>query len=149
MSYEYQQSIGGVWRDASNGKTRDVLNPATEEVIRTVPFGNGDDCRLAINAAASALPSWSKKTAYERGACLKRAAELMREHNGDLARTTVLECGKPLLQAKGEWSVAADLFEWFAEEGKRAYGRLVPSRNSAKRQLVVKQPVGVVGLITA
>ena len=149
MSYEYQQSIGGVWHDASNGKTWDVLNPATEEVIRTVPFGNGDDCRLAIDAAAAAFPSWSKKTAYERGACLKRAAELMRERNGDLARTTVLECGKPLLQAKGEWGVAADLFEWFAEEGKRAYGRLVPSRNSAKRQLVIKQPLGVVGLITA
>jgi acyl-CoA reductase-like NAD-dependent aldehyde dehydrogenase len=149
MSYKYQQSIGGLWQDASNGKTWDVLNPATEEVISTVPFGNGDDCRLAINAAAAALPLWSQKTAYERAACLTRAAGLMRERNNDLARTTVLECGKPLLQAKGEWSVAADLFEWFAEEGKRAYGRWVPSRNAAKRQLVIKQPVGVVGLITA
>ena len=61
MSYEYRQSIGGVWHDASNGKTWDVLNPATEEVIRTVPFGKGDDCRLAIDAAAGAFPSWSKK----------------------------------------------------------------------------------------
>jgi acyl-CoA reductase-like NAD-dependent aldehyde dehydrogenase len=80
---------------------------------------------------------------------LKRAAELMRERNADLAHTTVLECGKPLPQAKAEWGVAADLFEWFAEEAKRAYGRLVPSRNAAKRQLVIKQPVGVVGMITA
>ncbi len=75
-----------------------------------------------------------------------------RPHAGaraDLARTTVQESGKPLLQAKGEWGVAADLFEWFAEEAKRAYGRLIPSRNAAKRQLVIKQPVGAVGLITA
>jgi acyl-CoA reductase-like NAD-dependent aldehyde dehydrogenase len=149
MTYKYQQSIGGVWRDASNGKTWDVLNPATEEVVRTVPFGNGDDCRLAIEAAAAAFPSWSRKTAYERAACLKRAADLMRDCAAELARTTVLESGKPLMQAKGEWGVAADLFEWFAEEGKRAYGRWVPSRNAAKRQLVIKQPLGVVGLITA
>ena len=149
MTYKYQQVIGGVWRDASNGKTWDVLNPATEEIVRTVPFGNGDDCKRAIEAAAAAFPFWSRKTAYERAACLKKAADLMRERSADLARTTVLESGKPLMQAKGEWGVAADLFEWFAEEGKRAYGRWVPSRNAAKRQLVIKQPLGVVGLITA
>jgi acyl-CoA reductase-like NAD-dependent aldehyde dehydrogenase len=126
-----------------------VLNPATEEVVRSVPFGNAEDCRMAIGAAAAAFPNWSQKTPYERAAHLKRAAELMRERNADLAHTTVLECGKPLPQAKAEWGVAADLFEWFAEEAKRAYGRLVPSRNAAKRQLVIKQPVGVVGMITA
>jgi len=147
--YNYQQSIGGKWREASTGGTWDVVNPATEEVIRTVPFGNEEDCRLAIDAADAAFREWSRKTAYERAAHLKRAAQLMRERNADLARTTVLESGKPLLQAKGEWGVAADLFEWFAEEAKRAYGRWVPSRSPAKRQLVIKQPVGVVGLITA
>lgn len=145
----YQQCIGGEGRAASNGGTWDVVNPATEEVIRAVPFGDAEDCRLAIEAAYAAFPRWSQKTAYERAVCLKLAAELMRERNDNLARVTVLECGKPLVQAKGEWGVAADLFEWFAEEGKRAYGRSVPSRNSAKRQLVIKQPIGVVGLITA
>ena len=149
MSYFYQQSIGGKWQDASNRGTWDVVNPATEEVIRTVPFGNAEDCRRAIDAADAAFPRWSQKTAYERAGYLKRAADLMRERNADLARTSVQECGKPLAQAKAEWGVAADLFEWFAEEGKRAYGRWVPSRNAAKRQLVIKQPVGVVGLITA
>jgi succinate-semialdehyde dehydrogenase len=149
MNYHYQQLIGGVWRDASNGGTWDVLNPATEEVVRGVPFGNAEDCRLAIEAAASAFPAWSGKTAYERAAVLKKAAELIRERAADLAHTTVLECGKPLPQAKGEWGVAADLFEWFAEEAKRAYGRWVPSRSASKRQLVIRQPVGVVGLITA
>src|ERR1700733_14394952 len=146
---KYQQLIGGVWHDASNGGTWDVLNPATEEVVRTVPFGNGTDCALAIEAAAKALPAWSGKTAYERAAPLKRAVDLIRERASDLARTTVMESGKPMVQAKGEWGVVADLFEWFAEEGKRAYGRWVPSRNAARRQVVIRQPVGVVGLITA
>ena len=149
MSYRYQQLIGGVWHDASNGGTWDVLNPATEEVVRTVPFGNGADCALAIEAAAKALPVWSGKTAYERAAPLKKTAELIRERAAELARTTVMESGKPMVQAKGEWGVVADLFEWFAEEGKRAYGRWVPSRNAARRQLIIHQPVGVVGLITA
>jgi acyl-CoA reductase-like NAD-dependent aldehyde dehydrogenase len=149
MSYQYRQWIGGEWCEAKNGGTWDVLNPATEEVVRTVPFGDAQDCRAAIEAAARALPSWSQKTAYDRAALLKKGADLIRERSAELARTTVMESGKPLAQAKGEWGVAADLFEWFAEEAKRAYGRWVPSRNAAKRQLVVKQPVGVVGLITA
>ncbi len=149
MNYQYRQLIGGAWQDASNGGTWDVLNPATEEVVRTVPFGDAHDCALAIEAATKAFPAWSAKTAYERAAPLKKAADLMRERAADLARTTVMECGKPLPQAKGEWGVAADLFEWFAEEGKRAYGRWVPPRSNARRQLVIRQPVGVVGLITA
>src|SRR5271154_2989408 len=149
MNYHYQQLIGGVWHGASNGGTWDVLNPATEEVVRTVPFGDGADCALAIEAAAKALPAWSGKTAYERAAPLKKAAEMIRGRAADLARTTVMEAGKPMVQATGEWGVAADLFEWFAEEAKRSYGRWVPSRSAAKRQLVIHQPVGVVGLITA
>ena len=149
MKYQYQQLIGGAWQNASNGGTWDVLNPATEEVVRSVPFGNAKDCEAAIDAAAKALAAWSGKTAYERAALLKKAADLIRERASELARTTVMEAGKPMVQAKGEWGVAADLFEWFAEEAKRAYGRWVPSRSAAKRQLVIHQPVGVVGLITA
>jgi succinate-semialdehyde dehydrogenase len=149
MKYQYQQLIGGAWQNASNGGTWDVLNPATEEVVRSVPFGNAKDCEAAIDTAAKALAAWSGKTAYERAALLKKAADLIRERASELARTTVMEAGKPMVQAKGEWGVAADLFEWFAEEAKRAYGRWVPSRSAAKRQLVIHQPVGVVGLITA
>lgn len=145
----FKQLIGGEWREASNGGTWDVVNPATEEVVERVPYGTGADAHAAIDAAAAAFRAWSATPAWDRGAILKRAAELMRARSGDLARTTVLECGKPLAQAKAEWNVAADLFEWFAEEGKRAYGRIVPSRLATKRQLVLKQPVGVVGLITA
>lgn len=149
MIYQYRQLIGGKWRDALNGGVWDVLNPATEEVVRTVPFGDREDCALAIEAAAKAFPAWSGKTAYERASMLKKAADIIRARMGDLARTTVLECGKPMVQAKGEWGVAADLFEWFGEEARRAYGRWVPPRTASKRQLVIRQPIGVVGVITA
>ena len=149
MTYTYKQYIAGEWRDASNGATWDVQNPATEEIVRTVPFGTAADCEAAIEAAAAARHAWARRTAYDRGAILGTAADLMRARAGDLARTTVLESGKPLVQAKAEWSVSADLFEWFAEEGKRAYGRVVPARVASKRLLVLKQPIGVVGIITA
>ena len=149
MAYTYKQFIGGEWRDASNGAVWDVLNPATEDVVRTVPYGTGADCHVAIDAAAAAFEPWARRTAYDRGAILKQAAEMMRSRADALATTTVLESGKPLAQARGEWIVAADLFEWFAEEGKRAYGRIVPSRVATRRSFVLKQPIGVVGVITA
>ena len=149
MSYIYKQYIDGDWVDAGSGGTWKVINPATEDVVREVPFGDGSDCKAAIDAAARAFPSWSRRTAYERASILRKAADLMRDRAGDLARTTVQECGKPMSQAKGEWVVAADLFEWFSEECKRAYGRTIPSRRPGKRLLVLKQPIGVVGIITA
>jgi succinate-semialdehyde dehydrogenase len=144
-----KQLINGEWRDATNGGTWDVMNPATETVVATVPYGTAEDCALAIAAAHRAFADWSRKTPYERGAVLEKAAALIRADVDALAHTTTLEAGKPLPQAKGEWLAAADLFDWFAEEGKRAYGRIVPSRMPQKRMLVLKQPLGVVGLITA
>jgi len=149
MAYTYLQRIGGGWISAANSRTKQVLNPATEETLREVPFGDGTDCKLAIEAASAAFPVWSKRTPYERASVLKRASDLIRERLADLGRTTTLESGKPLPQAKGEWGAAADLFEWFAEEGKRAYGRVIPSKNPARRLIVVRQPLGVVGIITA
>src|SRR2546429_3345 len=107
----YKQLIGGEWCDASSGRTKSVLNPATEELVREVPYGAAADCQAAIEAAARAFSSWSRSTPYERGAILKRAADLMRVRVDDLARTTVLESGKPVVQARGEWMVSADLFE--------------------------------------
>jgi succinate-semialdehyde dehydrogenase / glutarate-semialdehyde dehydrogenase len=149
VAYMYKQYIDGEWVDASNGATWDVINPATEEKVRAVPYGNGADAARAIQAAARAFPAWRASTAYERAVVLKRASDLMRARLDDLARTSVQECGKPFAQAKGEWSVVADLFEWFAEEGKRAYGRTIPSRVGSKRLTVLKQPMGVAGVITA
>ena len=149
MSYIYKQYIDGDWVDAGSGGTWKVINPATEDVVREVPFGDGGDCKAAIDAAARAFPGWSSRTAYERAGILRKAADVMRERAGALAKTTVEECGKPMAQAKGEWVIAADLFEWFSEECKRAYGRTIPSRRPGKRLLVLKQPIGVVGIITA
>jgi acyl-CoA reductase-like NAD-dependent aldehyde dehydrogenase len=145
----FKQFIGGQWVDASNGGTWDVLNPATEEVVRTVPFGSAADCERAIDAAQRAFDGWRYATAYERAAVLEKAAALIRAGADTLAQTTVLESGKPLVQARGEWASTADMLQWFAEEGKRAYGRVIPSRSATKRMHVLRQPVGVVGLITA
>ena len=148
-TFPTKQFIGGAWVDASNTKTWDVLNPATEEPVCTVPFGDGADCNAAIEAAADAFGPWAARSAHDRGAILKHAADAMRVRSAELGRLTVAESGKPLAEAIGEWKVVADLFEWFAEEGKRAYGRTIPSRSPHKRMQVLKQPIGVVGVITA
>ena len=148
-TYTYRQYIDGAWVDASNGATWDVINPATEDVVRTVPYGNADDARAALAAAARAFPAWRATPAYDRAALLKRAADIMRGRLEDLARTSVQECGKPLAQAKAEWGAVADLFEWYGEEGKRVYGRTIPARTGSRRHLVLKQPMGVAGVITA
>lgn len=146
---KYQMLIDGQWVDARQGGTWDVRNPATEDIITTVPFGDVDDAQAAIEAASKALPVWASMTTYERAAILLRAANLIRERLDELAPIMTRECGKPLTEARGEWGAAADLFEWFAEEGKRAYGRVIPARKANKRLLVLHEPVGVVATITA
>lgn len=145
----YKQLIDGAFADAVSGETWDVIDPATEEPIERVPFGNGEDCRAAIEAGARAFPAWSARTPYDRGAILRAAADLMRARAPELGRVTTRESGKPLAEAVGEWKVAADLFDWYSEEGKRAYGRTIPSRVPARRHMVIRQPMGVVGVITA
>jgi acyl-CoA reductase-like NAD-dependent aldehyde dehydrogenase len=149
MEAPYLQLIGGEWREAIGGGTRDVVDPATEEVVAVVPFGDRADAEAAIDAAHAALPSWAESTPYARAKVLKKAAEAMRARAKELGPVTSRECGKPLAQAKGEWYVAADFFEWYAEEAKRCYGRVVPSARPGKRQVVIQQPIGVVGVITA
>ena len=124
----YKQYIGGAWVDASNGGTWDVVESGDRGGRATVPFGGAADCDRAIDAARARLRRLARATAYERGAILEQAAALIRARADALARITVRESGKPLAEARGEWAVAADLFEWFAEEGKRAYGYTIPSR---------------------
>jgi acyl-CoA reductase-like NAD-dependent aldehyde dehydrogenase len=143
------QLIDGAWVDAIDGGRRDVIDPATEAAIANVPYGHAADANAAIDAAQRAFPAWRARTAYERGAILMRAAALMRERANQLAEITVREAGKPLAEATREWLVAGDLFEWFAEEGKRVSGYTMPSRIASKRVLVLKEPIGVVGVITA
>lgn len=149
MGVPNQLYIDGAWIDAASGQIREIRNPATEDMIAEVAYGDARDCEMAISAAERAFPVWSRRTPYERAAFLKQAADRMRAELEDLARTTVEESGKPLQEARGEWRVAADLFEWFAEEAKRAYGRTIPSRVPGKRMQTIRQPIGVVGVITA
>lgn len=149
MTPHFQQLIDGAWTDAMDGGRWEVMNPATEETIRSVPFGAGADCHAAIEAAARAFPAWASRTPYDRGVILARTALLLRDRADQIGRVTVMESGKPYPQGKGECLVAADLFDWFAEEGKRAYGRTIPSRAPGKRMTVLRQPLGVVGVITA
>jgi succinate-semialdehyde dehydrogenase/glutarate-semialdehyde dehydrogenase len=142
-----QLYINGAWVDSASGKKLAVENPATEETLAEVSAGGREDCRRAVSAAGEAFKSWSKLTAYDRAKVLKKTADLMRERADNLARTMTMEQGKPLAEAKGEVLHSADTFEWFAEEGKRAYGQVIPQSNNAKRHLTIKHPVGVVGAI--
>lgn len=146
---QYRMLIDGAWSDAHGGASREVINPATEEPVAVVPFGGADEAEAAIDAAHRAQPAWAAATAYERGAVLLRVADLIRERVDDLAPISTRECGKPLAESRGEWLAAAAVFEWFSEEGKRAYGRVVPARAPGKRLMVIPSPVGVVGTITA
>jgi succinate-semialdehyde dehydrogenase/glutarate-semialdehyde dehydrogenase len=139
--------VDGKWAPAASGKTLGVDNPATEEIIADVAFGTRDDCKKAIDAAAKAMPAWMKLTAYDRAKVLKKTADLMRERADNLARTLTMEQGKPVPEAKAEVLHSADTFEWFAEEGKRAYGQIIPNSVAGKRHLTIKHPVGVVGAI--
>ncbi len=149
MSIQYKQYIGGEWVDASNGGTWTVTDPASEEKVMTVPFGNATDARRALEAAQAAQPEWAARTAYERAAVLLKAAAILRERCDEYAPIMVHESGKPLYEARGEWLSSANLLEWFAEEGKRVYGRTIPARVKDKRLMVIYMPVGVVVTITA
>jgi len=140
--------IGGKWLDAASGATHAVVNPATGERIGTVPDMGSADTRSAIEAASRAFPPWAALTARERAAILRRWYELLMAHQEDLATLMTAEQGKPLAEAKGEIAYGAAFIEWFAEEGKRLYGDIIPAHQADRRLLVLRQPVGVVAAIT-
>src|SRR4051794_30609946 len=140
--------INGQWTSARDGKTLAVINPADESTVAEVAYGDREDAERAIDAAARAFPGWRSASAYDRAKVLKKTAELMRERSEAIARALTREQGKPLAEARAEVLHAADTFEWFAEEAKRAYGRVIPPTNVAKRYYPIKHPVGVVATIT-
>lgn len=146
--FRQQAFINGEWLDADSGQTINVTNPATGEVIGTVPKMGTAETRRAIEAADKALPAWRALTAKERSAKLRRWFELMIENQDDLARLMTTEQGKPLAEAKGEIAYAASFIEWFAEEAKRVYGDTIPGHQPDKRLIVIKQPIGVTAAIT-
>jgi succinate-semialdehyde dehydrogenase/glutarate-semialdehyde dehydrogenase len=143
-----QGFIDGGWRAAAGGAVAVIRDPADGSVVGEVPVMGAAETRQAIEAAARALPAWAKRTAKDRGAVLRRFAELMIANTDDLAVIMVREQGKPLAEAKGEIAYAASFLEWFAEEGKRVYGELIPTFRADARLMVMRQPVGVAAAIT-
>ena len=143
-----QGFIDGGWRAAAGGAIAVIRDPADGSIVGEVPVMGAAETRQAIEAAARALPAWAKRTAKDRGAVLRRFAELMIANTDDLAVIMVREQGKPLAEAKGEIAYAASFLEWFAEEGKRVYGELIPTFRADARLMVMRQPVGVAAAIT-
>src|ERR1700722_876879 len=140
--------IDGSWIPADGGGTLAVHNPATAEKLGVIPNMGAGETKRAIEAAAAALPAWAARTAKDRAAALRRWFDLMLAHQDDLATLMTAEQGKPLAESKGEIAYGASFIEWFAEEGKRLYGDLIPGHAPDKRILVMRQPVGVVVAIT-
>ncbi|MDP6873635.1 MAG: NAD-dependent succinate-semialdehyde dehydrogenase [Alphaproteobacteria bacterium] len=140
--------INGNWANAAADAEFEVLNPATGAVIQSLPDGGAEAARAAIEAAAEAFKTWRNTTPYQRAEFLMRAYALMLERQEDLAKVMTAEQGKPLRAAMTEVKYASDFLQWFAEEGKRVYGEIIPSARADQRFHVLHQPVGVVAAIT-
>lgn len=140
--------VGGEWVESEGGKRFDVTNPATGEVVGSVPNGTEADVRSAIDAAAAALDEWKALPAIARARIIRKSADIMRERKDEIGAVMTAEQGKPLAEAVGEVDYAASFMEWFGGEAERVYGQVVPPLNPANRVLVLRQPVGVVAAIT-
>jgi succinate-semialdehyde dehydrogenase / glutarate-semialdehyde dehydrogenase len=139
-----QLFINGFWKESSSGATLPVLNPATGEVISTVAHAESPDLELALNAAYRGFLTWRKVSAFERSKIMRRAADLVRSRVDTIARILTTQQGKPLAEARLEVLYGADIIDWFAEESRRTYGRVIPPRAEGVYQLVIKEPVGPV-----
>ncbi len=143
-----QAYVAGEWIDADAANTFDVVDPADGSVVGAVADLGVEETRRAIEAGHVAQKSWAARTAKERGAVLRRWHDLLLEHKEDLARIMTMEMGKPINESRGEVVYAANFIDWFAEEGKRARGEVIPTHDATKRLLVLKQPIGVIAAIT-
>jgi succinate-semialdehyde dehydrogenase/glutarate-semialdehyde dehydrogenase len=148
LLFRSQLFIDGEWREASTEERFEVVDPATRLSLGTVASANRDDVRSAVHAAHTAFPTWSRKTAKQRAGVLRAWYELIRANVDDLAAILTAEQGKPLWDAREEILYGAAFIEWFAEEGKRAYGETIPSNAQDKRMFVLRQPIGVIAAIT-
>jgi succinate-semialdehyde dehydrogenase/glutarate-semialdehyde dehydrogenase len=140
--------IDGQWRDGSEGKTEDVVNPATGKVLGKLPHASKADLDAALAAADKGFKVWKATSAYDRANIMRKAATLLRERAEHVGKVMTQEQGKPFPEARLEALGSADIIDWYAEEGRRAYGRIVPGRNKAVRQIVTQEPVGVVAAFT-
>jgi len=136
--------IDGAWSASASGRTISVLNPATAEEIGTVAHASTADLDRALDAAAKGFATWRKVSAFDRSKVMRKAAGLLRDRAEAIAKIVTMEQGKPLAEARMETLIGADVIEWFAEEARRAYGRVIPARAEGVYQLVVKEPVGPV-----
>ncbi len=143
-----QLLIDGVWAPSAAGKTLEVVNPATGEAIGTVAHAEIPDLDRALAAAQKGFGVWRKMSAYDRSKIMRKAAEILRGRVDEIGTLMTMEQGKPFAEAKGEAAFSADIIEWFAEEARRAYGRVVPARAEGIYQLVLKEPVGPVAAFT-
>ena len=146
--FRRQAYIGGRWCDADSGATLEVNNPATGEILGTVPMMGANETWRAIEAAKDAFGDWSRRPAKERSILLRHWHDLIMANIDDLGALMTAEQGKPLAEAKGEVAYAASFIEWFAEEAKRVYGDTIPSPWNDRRLVVIKQPIGVCAAIT-
>ncbi|TDV72162.1 NAD-dependent succinate-semialdehyde dehydrogenase [Pseudomonas sp. LP_7_YM] len=148
MYADVQLYIDGQWRASEDGRTLDVVNPATGDTLGTVAHADIADLDLALAAAERGFQTWRNTPAYDRYKIMQKAANLLRDRVDHIASVMTQEQGKPLAEAHMETLSAADIIDWLAEEGRRAYGRLVPSRNVSVEQKVIKEPVGPVAAFT-
>lgn len=149
MYEDYGLFINDVWRFAADGSTFDVISPVSGQPVGAIPNAGDADVDAAIAGASAGFEHWRRVPAWERAAVLRRTADILREQVQDIARMISTETGKPLAESFGETNAAADQFEWYAEEAKRAYGRIIPGRTSDDRLSVIYQPVGVVLALSA
>ncbi len=143
-----QAYVGGSWIDADSGDTFEVIDPVDGNVVGAVADLSVAETRRAIEAASEALPAWSGLTAKQRGAVMRTWFDLLIENQEDLAQLMTAEMGKPIRESRGEAVFAANFVDWFAEEGKRAYGEIIPTHDNSKRLMVLRQPIGVVAAVT-
>jgi succinate-semialdehyde dehydrogenase/glutarate-semialdehyde dehydrogenase len=148
MYQNTQLFIDGAWQPALSGRTIDVLDPATEEVIGTVAHAGTEDLDRALAAAERGFRAWRRTSAFERSKVMRKAADLLRSRVDEIARLMTLEQGKPLAEARMETLGAADTIDWFAEEARRTYGWVIPARAEGVYQLGLKEPVGPVAAFT-
>ena len=140
--------IDGQWLNGQGRKGEDVINPATEKPLAHLPHASKADLDAALAAAAKGFATWKATSAYDRSKLMRKAADLLRERSDHVAKVMVQEQGKVYPEARGEVLVSADIIDWYAEEGRRAYGRIVPGRQAGVRQLVTQEPIGVVAAFT-
>jgi len=148
MYTQLQLYIDGAWSNGEGRKGEDVLNPATAKPLAHLPHASTADLDRALEAAQKGFAAWRTTSAYDRARIMRKAADLMRERHDAIAKIMVQEQGKTYVEARAEVMTSADIIDWYAEEGRRAYGRIVPGRIKGTRQLVIQEPVGIVAAFT-